>query len=121
MTAQTTTNTNTQPADRSALQLVAHYWALTKPRVTQLAIFVPSLAVFLSTSELPPGACRDSHTRIWLLAARHSRPFTDRKHIDGKMARTRMRPLPRWRLSPWQAIVFSGLEALSVCGCSAIS
>ena len=53
MTAQTTTDT--RPADRTAQHLLAQYWALTKPRVTQLAIFCAVIGMFLSTSELPPG------------------------------------------------------------------
>ena len=67
--------------------------------------------MFLSTSELPPWRVVVIATLgIWLLAgAAFAVNSLIEKHIDGKMARTRMRPLPRGELSPWQAIVFSGL------------
>jgi protoheme IX farnesyltransferase len=109
MTAQTTTDT--QPADRTAQHLLAQYWALTKPRVTQLAIFCAVIGMFLSTSELPPWRIVVLATLgIWLLAgAAFAVNSLIEKHIDQKMARTRMRPLPRGELSPLQAIVFSGL------------
>ena len=109
MTAQTTTDN--QRIDRSAQHLLAQYWALTKPRVTQLAIFCAVIGMFLSTAELPPWRIVVLATLgIWLLAgAGFAVNSLIEKHIDQKMARTRMRPLPRGDLSPWQAIVFSGL------------
>lgn len=109
MTAQTTTDN--QRIDRSAQHLLAQYWALTKPRVTQLAIFCAVIGMFLSTAELPPWRIVVLATLgIWLLAgAAFAVNSLIEKHIDQKMARTRMRPLPRGDLSPWQAIVFSGL------------
>ena len=100
MTAQTTTDT--RPADRTAQHLLAQYWALTKPRVTQLAIFCAVIGMFLSTSELPPWRLVVLATLgIWLLAgAAFAVNSLIEKHIDQKMARTRMRPLPRGELSP---------------------
>ncbi len=98
-------------AERSAQQLLAQYWALTKPRVTQLAIFCAVIGMFLSTAELPPWRLVLVATvGIWLLAgAAFAVNSLIEQHIDGKMVRTRMRPLPRGALSPLQAIVFSGL------------
>ncbi|HKO66541.1 MAG TPA: heme o synthase [Burkholderiaceae bacterium] len=109
MTAQTTTDS--QRLERSAQHLLAQYWALTKPRVTQLAIFCAVIGMFLSTAELPPWRIVVLATLgIWLLAgAAFAVNSLIEKHIDQKMARTRMRPLPRGDLSPWQAMVFSGL------------
>ena len=109
MTAHTTTDTPS--VARGAQHLLAQYWALTKPRVTQLAIFCAVIGMFLSTSELPPWRLVVIATLgIWLLAgAAFALNSLIEKHIDGKMARTRMRPLPRGELTPWQAIVFSGV------------
>ncbi len=109
-----TVNTSTElrsATEHGAAHLFAQYWALTKPRVTQLAIFCAVIGMFLSTSDLPPWRLVLIATLgIWLLAgAAFAVNSLIEKHIDGKMARTRMRPLPRGDLSPLQAIVFSGL------------
>ena len=110
MTANTTTELHSTNERRTA-HLLAQYWALTKPRVTQLAIFCAVIGMFLSTSELPPWRLVLTATLgIWLLAgAAFAVNSLLEKHIDGKMARTRMRPLPRGELSSLQAVLFSGL------------
>ena len=110
MTVNTTTELH-RTNERSAAHLLAQYWALTKPRVTQLAIFCAVIGMFLSTSELPPWRLVLIATLgIWLLAgAAFAVNSLLEKHIDGKMARTRMRPLPRGELSSLQAVLFSGL------------
>ncbi len=110
MTANTTTELHST-TERSAAHLLAQYWALTKPRVTQLAIFCAVIGMFLSISELPPWRLVLTATLgIWLLAgAAFAVNSLLEKHIDGKMARTRMRPLPRGELSSLQAVLFSGL------------
>jgi heme o synthase len=98
-------------AERSVAHLLSQYWALTKPRVTQLAIFCTVIGMFLSTSELPPFARVAWATLgIWLLAgAAFAVNSLIEKHVDARMARTRMRPLPRGELTPLQALVFSGV------------
>jgi heme o synthase len=110
MTANTTSELR-NATERGAAHLLTQYWALTKPRVTQLAIFCAVIGMFLSTPELPPWRLVLIATiGIWLLAgAAFAVNSLIEKHIDGKMARTRMRPLPRGELSALQAIVFSGL------------
>jgi protoheme IX farnesyltransferase len=96
---------------RSLGHLLAQYWALTKPRVTQLAIFCAVIGMFLATPELPSlGAVAVATVGIWLLAgAAFAVNSLIEQHVDAKMARTRMRPLPRGDLTPIQAIAFSGL------------
>jgi len=96
---------------RSLGHLLAQYWALTKPRVTQLAIFCAVIGMFLATPELPSlGAVAVATLGIWLLAgAAFAVNSLIEQHVDAKMARTRMRPLPRGDLTPVQAIAFSGL------------
>jgi len=110
MTANTTTEIQ-GATERGLVHLLAQYWALTKPRVTQLAIFCAVIGMFLSTSELPPWRLILTATLgIWLLAgAAFAVNSLIEMHIDAKMARTRMRPLPRGELSPLQVILFAGL------------
>jgi protoheme IX farnesyltransferase len=96
---------------RSLGHLLAQYWALTKPRVTQLAIFCAVIGMFLATPELPSlRTVAVATLGIWLLAgAAFAVNSLIEQHVDAKMARTRMRPLPRGDLTPLQAIAFSGL------------
>ncbi|MBS1134611.1 MAG: protoheme farnesyltransferase [Burkholderiaceae bacterium] len=98
-------------AQRSLGQLASQYWALTKPRVTQLAIFCAVIGMFLAVPGLPsPRAVVMATLGIWLLAgAAFAVNSLIEQHIDAKMTRTRMRPLPRGDLTPIQALVFSGV------------
>ncbi len=102
------------PADtvlRPAWQHIARqYWLLTKPRVTQLAIFCAVIGMFLSGAELPsPALVAAATIGIWLLAgAAFAVNSIIERQIDAKMARTRMRPVARGEITPLQAIVFSG-------------
>lgn len=103
------------PASRDELTLLPHlarqYWLLTKPRVTQLALFCAVIGMFLSTSELPSLALVVKATiGIGLLAgAAFAVNSMIERHIDARMARTRMRPLARGEITLPQAIVFSGV------------
>jgi protoheme IX farnesyltransferase len=92
-------------------QLARQYWQLTKPRVTQLAIFCAVIGMFLSSRELPSlVAVAVATVGIWLLAgAAFAVNSIIERQIDAKMARTRMRPLPRGEITPLQAVVFSGV------------
>jgi protoheme IX farnesyltransferase len=98
-------------AQRSLGHLASQYWALTKPRVTQLAIFCTVIGMFLSTRELPSlQRVVVATLGIWLLAgAAFAVNSLIEMHIDRKMARTQMRPLPQGVLSTLQALSFSGL------------
>jgi protoheme IX farnesyltransferase len=91
--------------------LVRQYWLLTKPRVTQLAIFCAVIGMFLSGRELPSLASVAVATiGIWLLAgAAFAVNSIIERQIDARMARTRMRPVARGEITPLQAIVFSGV------------
>jgi protoheme IX farnesyltransferase len=84
---------------------------LTKPRVTQLAIFCAVIGMFLAVPGLPsPRDVVMATLGIWLLAgAAFAVNSLIEQHVDAKMARTRMRPLPRGDLTPLQALVFSGV------------
>src|SRR5512137_1873297 len=91
--------------------LARQYWALTKPRVTQLAIFCAVIGMFLAVPGLPPLRQVAMGTiGIWLLAgAAFAVNSIIERQIDAKMARTRMRPVARGEITPLQAIVFSGV------------
>jgi protoheme IX farnesyltransferase len=91
--------------------LARQYWSLTKPRVTQLALFCAVIGMFLAVQGLPRWQTVLLATAgIWLLAgAAFAVNSMIERHIDARMARTRMRPLAQGELSPLQALVFSGL------------
>ena len=101
----------TSVPQHSAVHLAAQYWALTKPRVTQLAIFCAVIGMFLAVPGMPsPRVVLMATVGIWLLAgAAFAVNSLIEQHVDAKMARTRMRPLPRGDLSPLQALFFSGV------------
>jgi len=95
----------------SLRRLARQYWALTKPRVTQLVIFCAVIGMFLAVPGLPdPQRVVLGTLGIWLLtgAAFAINSIIERT-IDAKMARTRMRPMARGDLSPAQALAFSGV------------
>jgi protoheme IX farnesyltransferase len=103
------------PAQRTETTALPHFarqfWLLTKPRVTQLALFCAIIGMFLSTPELPSlWLVAKATIGIWLLAgAAFAVNSIIERHIDAKMARTRARPLVRGEITPLQAMVFSGL------------
>lgn len=91
--------------------IARQYWLLTKPRVTQLAIFCAVIGMFLSVPELPSlPRVAIATLGIWLLAgAAFAVNSLIERHIDAKMARTRMRPLAQGEITPPQALFFSGI------------
>jgi protoheme IX farnesyltransferase len=90
---------------------MAQYWALTKPRVTQLAVFCAVIGMFLSTPELPNWQRVVSATiGIWLLAgAAFAVNCLVEREIDSRMARTARRPMARGEITVSQTLVFSGV------------
>src|SRR5471030_2658781 len=101
-----------------ALQLTLHdtaqrmrqFYALTKPRVTLLAVFCAVIGMFLSTPGMVPWRVLFAGTAgIALLAgAAFAVNCLIEREIDAKMARTRARPLPRGDLTPLATLVFAG-------------
>ncbi|WP_424193798.1 heme o synthase [Ampullimonas aquatilis] len=99
-----------QVISHSISNKLAQYYALTKPRVSQLAVFCAVIGMFLSTPELPSWKVLVAASLgIWLLAgaAFAFNCLLERK-IDAKMSRTRWRPAATGDLSPLQTILFSG-------------
>jgi protoheme IX farnesyltransferase len=90
---------------------IAQYWALTKPRVTQLAVFCAVIGMFLATPNLPDWKLVVAATiGIWLLAgAAFAINCLVEREIDSRMARTARRPMARGEITVSQTLVFSGV------------
>jgi protoheme IX farnesyltransferase len=90
---------------------IAQYWSLTKPRVTQLAVFCAVIGMFLSTPGLPDWRVLVAATiGIWLLAgAAFAINCLIEREIDARMARTARRATAQGEITPLQTIVFSGV------------
>jgi protoheme IX farnesyltransferase len=99
----------TVPAPQQAL--FRQYLVLTKPRVTQLAVFCAVIGMFLATPGLPDmGAVVAGTVGIWLLAAAaFAVNCLIEQQIDAKMLRTARRATARGTISNAQVIAFSGL------------
>ncbi|HTD06055.1 heme o synthase [Undibacterium sp.] len=94
------------PANR-----LAQYLALTKPRVTQLAVFCAVIGMFLATPDLPDWRVVVAATiGIWLLAgAAFAVNCLVEREIDSRMARTARRPMAQGEITVPQTLVFSGV------------
>ena len=90
---------------------IAQYWALTKPRVTLLAVFCAVIGMFLATPNLPQWDKAVGGTiGIWLLAsAAFAVNCLVEREIDSRMARTARRPMARGEITVPQTLVFSGV------------
>lgn len=90
---------------------LAQYWSLTKPRVTQLAVFCAVIGMLLATPEVPSWHVLVPATiGIWLLAsAAFAVNCLVEREIDARMARTARRPTASGEISVMQTLVFSGV------------
>ena len=90
---------------------LAQYWTLTKPRVTQLAVFCAVIGMFLATPDLPDWRIVVAATiGIWLLAgAAFAVNCLVEREIDSRMARTARRPVARGEITVAQTLMFSGV------------
>jgi protoheme IX farnesyltransferase len=90
---------------------IAQYWALTKPRVTQLAVFCAVIGMFLATPGLPDWRKVVFGTiGIWLLAgAAFAVNCLVEREIDSRMTRTARRPMARGEITVMQTLVFSSV------------
>jgi len=88
---------------------IAQYWALTKPRVTQLAVFCAIIGMFLATDGFPGWKVLIAGTiGIWLLSgAAFAVNCLVEAEIDARMARTARRPMAMGELTRTQTIIFS--------------
>jgi protoheme IX farnesyltransferase len=101
----------TQTAIHKPPTRFAQYWALTKPRVTQLAVFCAVIGMFLSTDGFPGWRPLIGGTiGIWLLAgAAFAVNCLVEAEIDARMARTARRATAMGELTRAQTLSFSGL------------
>ena len=85
------------------------YWALTKPRVTQLAVFCAIIGMFLATPGMVPWSILiGGSLGIWLLAgAAFAVNCLVEQKVDAKMRRTAWRPSATGELSAVHIIVFA--------------
>jgi protoheme IX farnesyltransferase len=85
-------------------------FALTKPRVVSLIVFVAVIGMFLATPGLPPPDTVFFATVGIALVAGAAAAFNClvEQKIDALMARTRRRPLPRGELTSLPTLVFTG-------------
>jgi protoheme IX farnesyltransferase len=92
-------------------QRMRQFYALTKPRVTILAVFCAVIGMFLATPDMVPWRVLFAGTAgIALLAgAAFAINCLIEQEIDAKMARTRARPLPRGELTSLQTVIFAGV------------
>ncbi|MES2299897.1 MAG: heme o synthase [Pseudomonadota bacterium] len=88
---------------------IAQYLALTKPRVTMLAVFCAVIGMFLATPGLPSWRVVVPATAgIWLLAgAAFAVNCLLEAKIDARMARTARRATAMGELSTMQTVAFS--------------
>jgi protoheme IX farnesyltransferase len=85
------------------------YWALTKPRVTQLAVFCAIIGMFLATPGMVPWPVLiGGSIGIWLLAgAAFAVNCLVEQKLDAKMRRTAWRPSATGEIGQKQIVVFA--------------
>jgi protoheme IX farnesyltransferase len=101
----------TQTATHKPPSRISQYWALTKPRVTQLAVFCAVIGMFLATDGFPGWHVLFWATLgIWLLAgAAFAVNCLIEAEVDARMARTARRATAMGELSTTQTLVFSAI------------
>lgn len=91
--------------------LLRQYLVLTKPRVTQLAVFCAVIGMFLASPGLPDlGLVLAGTLGIWLLAAAaFAVNCLIEQEVDARMLRTARRATASGTISNLQVIIFSGV------------
>ncbi|MGH8718337.1 MAG: heme o synthase [Burkholderiales bacterium] len=99
------------PAKRTLRARMREYLALTKPRVVSLIIFTAMIGMFLATEEMVPISVLVFGMLGIALTAGSAAAINClvEQKVDGIMARTRARPLPRGRLGSGETLVFSAI------------
>ena len=101
--------TATQPHPVGRVRhLVRQYAALTKPRVTQLAVFCAIIGMFLATPGMVPWRVLiGGAAGIWLLAgAAFAINCLVEQKIDALMRRTAWRPSATGEITTTQTLIF---------------
>ena len=94
------------------------YWALTKPRVTQLAVFCAIIGMFLATPGMVPlPVLIGGSLGIWLLAgAAFAVNCLVEQKVDAKMRRTAWRPSATGEITRCQCygLVFTAAQERAI-------
>jgi protoheme IX farnesyltransferase len=100
---------STSSFERPPMPRWRQYWVLTKPRVTQLAVFCAIIGMFLATPGMVPWSILiGGSIGIWLLAgAAFAVNCLIEQAVDAKMRRTAWRPSATGEITPFQIIIFS--------------
>lgn len=91
--------------------LLRQYLVLTKPRVTQLAVFCAVIGMFLASPGLPdPGIVLAATIGIWMMAAAaFAINCLIEREVDARMLRTARRATAQGAISTAQVLMLSGL------------
>ena len=101
-------------AAREPRQVIADFVALTKPRVVVMVLVTTMVGYYVGLTA-PPDYARLLHLMFGtLLAAAGTLGLNQylEREVDGRMARTRSRPLPDGRLQPLEALLFASAITL---------
>jgi len=100
---------STSSFERPPMPRWRQYWVLTKPRVTQLAVFCAIIGMFLATPGMVPWPILiGGSIGIWLLAgAAFAVNCLIEQAVDAKMRRTAWRPSATGEITPLQIVIFS--------------
>jgi protoheme IX farnesyltransferase len=99
----------TKMSEQQAMPRWRQYWVLTKPRVTQLAVFCAVIGMFLATPGMVPYPILiGGAVGIWLLAgAAFAMNCLIEQAVDAKMKRTSWRPSATGEVTPFHIVLFS--------------
>ena len=106
---------STSSFERPPMPRWRQYWVLTKPRVTQLAVFCAIIGMFLATPGMVPWSILiGGSIGIWLLAgAAFAVNCLIEQAVDAKMRRTAWRPSATGEITHSKLLFFhAGLVAL---------
>ena len=100
---------STSSFERPPMPRWRQYWVLTKPRVTQLAVFCAIIGMFLATPGMVPWPILiGGSIGVWLLAgAAFAVNCLIEQAVDAKMRRTAWRPSATGEITPLQIVIFS--------------
>ncbi|MGB7482570.1 heme o synthase [Castellaniella ginsengisoli] len=103
--------TTTAAAPHRTPSLLRQYLTLTKPRVTQLAVFCAVIGMFLATPGLPdPWLALNATAGIWLLsAAAFSINCLVERETDARMLRTARRGTASGQIGSHQVLMMAGV------------
>jgi protoheme IX farnesyltransferase len=101
----------TQTALHKSPTRAAQYWALTKPRITQMAVFCAVIGMFLASDGMPDWrTVVAAAVGIWLLTgAAFAVNCLAEREIDARMARTARRPMALGDVSVGQTVIFAAV------------